>query len=281
MGGEGQMQKVTIALKNGRHVTFDVDLGLEGPAFFVFGIRKSGSTLLNIIAAEMCRSNGRMFVNVGDKFFQGNVLAVDWQTDRALHALLHPGNTYGGFRNMPLAMLKNPLFESSPKVLIVRDPRDALVSEYFSDAYSHPIPSASSDSSDTATLMERHRQRALREGIDGYVLERAQSMVRTILEFRDVVNDPTTKVLKYEDYVFNKRELINVMAQHFSWSADENSIAAILNRVDIRPAKEDPQAFVRRVTPGDHREKLQPSTIATLDVVLLGAMRLMGYSEGG
>jgi hypothetical protein len=271
------MGQVTIAMRNGRRIAFEVDLGLEGPAYFVFGVRKSGSTLLNRIASALCRLNGRMFVNVGDAFFRQNMLTIDWQFDPALPQLLHAGNVYGGFRDMPFSLLSHKLFESSPKILIVRDPRDALVSEYFSNAYSHPIPEQTAESSDTQALMERHRQQALKNGPDVYVLEQAREMARTITEFAAVAKASTTMLVKYEDYIFNKRQLICKIAQHFGWTVDESSIVDILQWADVRPGTEDPRAFIRKVTPGDHREKLKPATIASLNGQLLRVMRLLDY----
>jgi hypothetical protein len=271
------MGQVTIALRNGRSIAFEVELGLEGPAYFVFGVRKSGSTLLNRLASELSRLNRRRFVNVGDAFFQQNVLAIDWQFDPALTEILYRGNVYGGFRDMPFSLLSNKLFENSPKILIVRDPRDALVSEYFSNAYSHPLPEQTAESSDTKVLMEQHRQQALKNGPDVYVLEQAREMARTITEFAAVAKASTTMFVKYEEYVFNKRQLICNIAQHFGWTIDEDSIVNILQWADIRPETEDPRAFIRKVTPGDHREKLQPATIVRLNTLLLRAMRLLDY----
>jgi len=271
------MGRVEITLQNGRSVAFDVDLGLERPAYFVFGVRKSGSTLLNAIAAEMARLNGRRFVDVGDTFFQQNVRAIDWQYDSALAAILHPGNVYGGFRDMPFAMLNNDLFERSPKVLIVRDPRDALVSEYFSNRYSHPIPKATVESSEMTALMERQRENALNSSTDTYVLNAARDLARSILEFGAIAKSSGTTIFKYEDYIFNKRALIAMIARQFGWTVDESSVVEILQWADVRPTREDPQAFIRKVTPGDHREKLSPATIASLNHHLRAAMLLLNY----
>jgi hypothetical protein len=271
------MAEVTIALRKGQRVSFEVDIGGKASAFFVLGVRKSGSTLLNKIAAELARLNRRRFVNVGDKFFRANVLAVNWQFDSALLEIVHPANVYGGFREMPLVLLAEKLFERAPKILMVRDPRDALVSEYFSNAYSHPIPNQTAESSDTKALMERQRQQALTNGPDKFVLDRALGMARTMMEFGAVVKSSTTLVVKYEDYIFNKRQLICSLAQHFSWKVDEDSIAEILGWADVRPQTENPHAFIRKVTPGDHREKLRPATIATLNGLLAPALKLFDY----
>jgi hypothetical protein len=273
------MGQVTISLRNGRHISFDVDFGLEGTAYFVFGVRKSGSSLLNTIARELARLNRHNFVNVGDRFFRQNVLIKDWLFDPALQEVLHPANVYGGFRNMPVAFSNIPLFERSPKVLIIRDPRDALVSEYFSNLYSHPIPEQTAESSDTKALMEGQRQEALKNDIDTYVVERAEKMARTIFEFAGIAKTSTTLLLKYEDYIFNKRQLISKLVEHFGWSVEEKSIVNILRWADIRPETENPRAFIRKVTPGDHREKLQLATIAKLNLILRPAMRLLDYSD--
>src|SRR5215471_2383819 len=266
------MGEVAIELRNGRNVSFEVDLGLEGPAYFVFGVRKSGSTLLNLIATALARLNGRRIVAVGDTFFNHNVPAIDWQYDPALAEIIHPGNIYVGCRDMPFALLGAPLFDQSPKILIVRDPRDALVSEFFSNAYSHTIPRPTGESSAVTDVLERERNNALTTGIDAYVVQRSQEMVRTILEFGAIVKSSTTKLVKYEDYIFKKRDLVELVANHFGWKVDENAMADILRRFDVRPTAEDPRAFVRKVTPGDHREKLQPATIMKLNAFVRRAM---------
>lgn len=271
------MGQVTIGLRNGRRIGFDVDLGLEGPAYFVFGVRKSGSSLLNNITTELARLNGHKFVDVGDTFFSQNVEAIDWQFDPALAQILHPGNVYGGFRAMPFALLGNELFDRSPKLLIVRDPRDALVSEYFSNAYSHPIPEPTTESSGVTEMMQRQRAEALKNGLDLSVINRARELVRTTMEFGAVAKSSTTMVLKYEDYIFNKRELIATIVKHFGWTVDESSLVNILRWADVRPAAENPQAFIRKVTPGDHREKLRPATIVDLNRLLQSPMRLFDY----
>jgi hypothetical protein len=51
----------------------------------------------------------------------------------------------------------------------------------------------------------------------------------------------------------------------------------ILGWADIRPKNEQPTAFVRKVTPGDHREKLSSECIAKITETLRPAMDLFGY----
>jgi hypothetical protein len=45
----------------------------------------------------------------------------------------------------------------------------------------------------------------------------------------------------------------------------------------VLPDAEQPTAFIRKVTPGDHREKLSPTIIEELNGVFADEMHLFGY----
>jgi hypothetical protein len=85
-------------------------------------------------------------------------------------------------------------------------------------------------------------------------------------------------MLRYEDVIFNKRALIGAITAHFRWTAEEAAVEKILSWADVRPAQEDPRAFIRQVSPGDHRRKLRPTTIRRLTQRMLPVMDLLGYS---
>jgi Sulfotransferase domain len=271
------MAEIEIRLAIGRHSRFEIDIGLDGPAFFVLSARKCGSTLINNIAEALAKANRLRYVAVADQFFAENVRVTDYRRDPALLDLLRPGNVYGGFRDMPLAFLESELFLTSPKLLFVRDPRDALVSEFFSLAYSHPIPPPSAEGDDVTQLMQGQRAATLLAGIDASVIERGRMLAGTMLQYAPIVGLPSTVVLKYEDYIFRKGDLISLIARWFGWYVDDQLTRLILEWADVRPQREDPAAFIRRVTPGDHREKLRPATINTINATLRPAMELFGY----
>jgi hypothetical protein len=271
------MAEIEICLATGRQSRFEIDIGLDGPAFFLLSARKCGSTLFNNIAEALAIANRLRYVGVADQFFAENIRVADYRRDPALLRLLRPGNVYGGFRDMPLAFLESELFLTSPKLLFIRDPRDALVSEFFSLAYSHPIPLPSTEGDDVTRLMQGERAAALLAGIDALVIERAGMLAGAMLQYAPIVGMPSTLVLKYEDYIFRKGELISLIARWFGWYHDEELTRLILEWADVRPQREDPDAFIRRVTPGDHREKLRPATINTINAALRPAMELFGY----
>lgn len=271
------MMSVPITLTGGHSATFDIDLDLEGPAYFALSVRKCGSSLFNNICSALAKYNHCNFVDVGDRFFRANVPEATYLNDPALQTLLHPRNGYGGFRSMPTIFVQNRLFLNSPKLLMIRDPRDALVSNYFSVAHSHPIPLSDTGRTEVADFLKKNRARALEMGLESFVKDRARGMARTMLSYAPIMKDTQTTVLKYENYIFDKPSLISVIAQKFGWVADDTMIEQILSWADIRPQEEQPTAFVRKVTPGDHREKLSKQTISEITGTLQPAMELFEY----
>jgi hypothetical protein len=216
------------------------------------------------------------------------VVAVDWLNDPALRALVHPGNIYGGFRNMPLALQGLPLFDTAPKLLMVRDPRDALVSEYFSNAYSHSVPDPQDGADAVAVQMLAKRQQALSQHISEWVLRAARGMNNTMMQYASLLHrgqgpkreqaPGSTLVLKYEDMIFEKPTLIRHLAAQFDLEPAPEHVADVMGWADQRPAVEDPRAFIRKVVPGDHLEKLDRPTIEALNTILAPAMSLFGYA---
>jgi hypothetical protein len=85
-------------------------------------------------------------------------------------------------------------------------------------------------------------------------------------------------VYHYERAILDKRWFLTDLCAHFGWQASEEQINLILGWADVRPDVEEPTAFIRKVTPGDHREKLRPGTIAKLNSVFEDEMRLFGYA---
>jgi hypothetical protein len=270
--------EVIVSLANGRRIPFEVDRDQAGPAYFVLSVRKCGSSLLNMLCADLARINNRRFIDVGGNFFFANVHAEVWSRDPAICDLLSGGSVYGGFRDMPFALADHPVFRAGPKILLVRDPRDALVSEYFSFAYSHPIPSRTDLDAAMTDMMEDKRREALNTEIDAFVVKRARSMRQTFLDYTEVARLARTIVIKYEDYIFRKPELVRLIARHFGFMVGDSQIDEMMKWADQRPAIEQPTAFVRRVTPGDHCLKLRHATIEALDELLKPAMEAFGYS---
>lgn len=271
------MARIMVSLASGHQVPFQVDKDRGGPAYFALGIRKCGSSLFNKLVIELAKNNNKRFVNVAGRYFTSNIPAKDWIRDPANCAMLFGGNVYGGFRVMPAAFANSDIYKQGKKILMVRDPRDALVSEYFSNAYSHRIPERKDDAVAISDMLEKMRAEALRTQIDEYVLGRASALLPAFMGYANQIKSPAMTVVKYEDFIFRKPELIRLIAREFDMQVDDAQVEAMMAWADIRPDKEAPTAFVRRVTPGDHREKLRADTIAKINTIMKPAMDAFGY----
>lgn len=259
-------------------VKFTLDESKPGPAYFILGVRKSGSSMFNRICKLLAKHNNYNFVDIAGSMFSNNVNAGMWLKDPALNDIMMGGNVYGGFRNFPVSIADNPIFTNGKKVLLIRDPRDALVSEYFSNAYSHSLPSAKAGDGSVRENLLRQREEALSKPIAEYVAQRANLMRKTLDEYKSLLKDRNTKIFKYEDIIFNKKELIQTVVAHFGWECKPRQLEAILGWVDVKPNQENPTQFIRKVTPGDHREKLDTSTIKQLDGELEPVLKTFGYA---
>ncbi|MCR0983679.1 sulfotransferase domain-containing protein [Roseomonas populi] len=254
---------------------FDIALAEDAPAYFLFGIRKSGSSIANAMITALANYSNVNFVDVAGQLFAKGVSVPAWQNDAGLGELLHGGNLYGGFRNAPLGILQHPRLQSGPKVLLVRDPRDALVSEYFSNAYSHSIPAEG----ETREMMLQIRSQALNASVRDYVLTKAPLFARTMREYQGFLSMPGMRVYRYEDAIMNKGWFLRGVCEHFGWTVSDAQIGQILNWADVMPDEERPTEFVRRVKPGDHRDKLDEATIAKLDEMLADELAWFGYKN--
>ena len=260
-----------------RGITFKVDETRGGDAFFMMGVRKSGSSMFFKMARALTLHNGYNFVDVAGTLFNKNIKVGQWLRDPAINEIIKGGNVYAGFRNYPVAAEKNPIFMYARKVLLVRDPRDALVSEYFSNAYSHSLPKATEGTGARENLLAQ-REIALSTPIDDYVATRARMMARTMAEYQPVLADERTLLLRYEDIIFQKDRMIEDLVRHFGWRCEPAKLKEIVAQVDVRPAEEVSTNFIRKVTPGDHRDKLMPATIERIDRDLAPVLRSFGYA---
>lgn len=268
----GTVAKVPVQVEK-TTIEFPVLTGGTGPAFFCLGVRKSGSTMLHRIMNFLANRNNVNVVDVPSTFFRNGFTVAHWR-EMDLTSLLAPGNCYIGFRTFPETVARTQAYREGLKVFMFRDPRDALVSEYFSDAYSHDLPKQDSRGHE---LFLKKREEAQQADIDAWVLEKVGGIRKTLLSYKDALDDPKCLVLRYEDYVFQKRRMIMKIMNHFGWSTEPGRVNKLLADVDVIPEGEDKSRFVRKVIPGDHNAKLKNETVRRLNKKLAEVMELYDY----
>jgi hypothetical protein len=234
------------------------------PPCYAFSVHKAGSSLMAGMIAEVCKLAAIPALNVPDTLFELGVQEIDWFSDPGLMEVFESRLLHFGFRQLPDLMLEPGFGILQRKcVLLLRDPRDCLVSQYFSygGQLSHVVP----------LRYERTFNSRLRLdpalGIDEYVLREAPELKRKIELYSQALSPATTRKFNYEDIFFDKYSFICEIFRHFEIEVADQILATVARGSDIRPEREDQSRHIRQGYPGDFRAKLQPSTISALNEI--------------
>jgi hypothetical protein len=242
---------------------------------FFIGLPKAGSSLLAGLMRPLVQASGLAYLAVQEAMFQMGVPPnlIPAEVNQAFQPV---GYAFAGFRGLPGALALPP-FAADRTMLLVRDPRDMLTSLYFSHAYSHRPP-GQGVGGQLAETFEQRRATAQSLDIDAFVLDRAKMVAGQYRVIGRKLAGVPHQVYRYEDVIFDKLTWVNHMLNRFGLAPPRSLVERIVAESDERPAQEDPSRHVRRVTPGDHKEKLAPGTIAALDAQLGPALEAYGYA---
>ena len=173
----------------------------------------------------------------------------------------------------PLRYYFNVPKELNPHIILhLRDPRDVLVSLYFSEAYSHNVFQGVFD------LSQSERKKIINTGIDQYVLEYAGTFDKKYTEYQNLLTRPDSIFVKYEDLVLNFPFWLQEVARVFGIE-NPTFIQRMLKKYkgEFEVKKENIHAHKRKIVPGDYKEKLTPETISKLNDILLDNLKKYQY----
>ena len=99
---------------------------------FAFSIHKAGSTLMHEMIRDVCAARNIPAISLPDLFFNQGILDHEWAYDPKVLKDIYAGRVYYGFRHLP-PILMGPEVKTlmQKSVLLIRDPRDILVSQFF------------------------------------------------------------------------------------------------------------------------------------------------------
>lgn len=249
----------------------------ELPSVTVFAMPKSGSVLLDGIMRMLCDDVGLTYVSIMQEYFTIGLPPAQMPAETS-EIFLPKGYCYGGFRHMPMTF-DIPIVSQSRPVLLVRDPRDMLVSHYFSLRDSHPEPGRALK---TASVSMSMRDLARTLDIDDYVMGQAAEQFRSFLaQYRTMLcAKHDVKVYRYEDIIYDKPKWVADLVAHFGWTVSPALIDAIAAHFNVIPDDEKTNHHIRQVHPGNYLKKLKPETIERLNDFFAEDMAFFGYQRG-
>lgn len=244
-------------------------------SFFVFSFPRCGSTLLDRMLRQICDGTETPYITIADDAFADGVPSN--RIAPSIESILSPrGFGYLGFRHF---FSFDPQFDFSPfkKVLLMRDPRDMMVSLFFSVKHSHAIPKQG----EASKRMKESRDLIRNVEINDYMAlgaqHHAQRFIKSVNRYRQFVFDDRLRIYNYEKVIFEKAAWLRDLADYLSIPASDELIARVAAENDIVPEKEDPSAHIRQVRPGNYKQHLSEASIAMLNEEFAEVLELFGY----
>ena len=224
-------------------------------SLFAIGVVKGGSTLLHSILEDLQPHSSRKLLPISRKFFVSGVPLREVVED-VDNLFQQPGYIFATLRWLP-QKLHIPALDKEKKLLLVRDPRDMLVSAYYSFRESHRIPKLGH----IRTALERTRKRLQTVSLDEYVRTRADPLKAKYFKLMTLLTTPNLLLRRYEDIIFDKESFVRDIADFFEMDVPPETIAAIANKHDVMPETEDTSRHIRQVKPRNFETKLSPDTV--------------------
>lgn len=238
---------------------------------FVLGVVKGGSTLLHKVLLEFEPYCERKILQVSRKFFFSGIPLNDVVED-VDNLFQQPGYIFGTFRWLP-RRLTLPALDRQRKVLLVRDPRDMLVSAYYSFRESHPVP----NSGNVRERIERGRKRLQDISLDEYVLGAVDNVKSRYFAFMTLLTTRGVLLRRYEDVIFEKAEFVKDIAAHLDVDLPKPKISEIARKHDVMPDTEDSSEHIRQVKPRNFAIKLSPATVEEITYKLRAVLSEFDY----
>ena len=176
------------------------------------------------------------------------------------------------YERLNLPLIESGLLYHSKLTVMVRDPRDILVSYYYSVVYSHVL----SSNPDVRELQLKNRQHWKQRGLDEYVLEKSILLNTQFSQLINILeNNPDTSICRYEDMIMDFDRFSSDITTYLPM--EKEMLEFIYG--ETRPqVNKDIMRHKRSGKVGDHREELNELTIVRVTAELMSPLGYFGYS---
>jgi hypothetical protein len=259
-----------------------------GRDIVVFTLHKSASMFIHQQCELLCRLSGMSYhsPNVPASGLDARRLLTDKDLWRLRHGCFAPVRFF----------VDIPQIDDYDVILHLRDPRDVLVSMFYSYCYIHPgeieantgyrrdVASRGIDAFVLAKASERSSEYRGDYGTGGHVEDLIGNLPKRYRDYIErLLTRPNVLLVKYEEMVTDYRRWLEKFINPFPIDDKRKVIEewAARSQAFFPKRANDAMNHVRHVTPGDYKAKLQPSTIRALDEIFSGTLDALGYAKYG
>lgn len=247
--------------------------GRSEPSLFYYTVHKGGSTLFSDYTLK--HLDGLRHVDYAQKVYRGRTPKVVFKPRGVAYGPIRVSTGQGSpvYQQFVSKTLSPDFVRERRCLFMVRDPRDVVVSSYYSFGYSH----GRAPNDQIRQRQERRRERIQNQTIDEYAREiiraRAADLATVdrlaaacqhslVVTFEQMVDDWPTFAAALAGFLRIRPKVLDEMHRR------------------SRPRQgEDIMSHRRSGKPGGFREKLQPETIAHCNEVLGPMLQRFGYTE--
>lgn len=227
-----------------------------------FSFSKAATQYVRDIFQLISYENGLIPVNLNGLAYVSDMPYLDQLNDKEMKEYKHmfkpTGFTYSVFGGMVENIDE---FDKYKVFYFVRDPRDLLVSDYFSTLYSHPIPPKTSNKRKDFINKKSHAEQG---DIDEFVMRQSDRLKGKFDRYKVELLD------KYPNVVFTRYE--DMIDDYNSWLDKLKEICEVKLSADLEKKlkenfdssyleTEDKSKHKRKGKSGDYLIKLKPETI--------------------
>lgn len=243
-----------------------------------FSMNKAATQYVKNILQEVATTNGMTPVSLNEFAFHSNIPFLDHLSAKEMEQYKHVFKSRGYLYSAFGGMIENINdLEDYLIVLVIRDPRDILVSGYFSMAYSHPEPSKLG--SKYEGFMEK-RNKAQKTSIDEYVKSESSKVYSVFERYNDLLltRRSNVYVTKYEDMISDFQEWLTNLINYTGLDISDDLKNDFINKHSgLKPKKENKAKHIRKGTSGDYQQKLNEETVQFLNAKFSAILEQHNY----
>ena len=233
-----------------------------------FTTHKAASTFFSRFFKEIEKYSGLVNLDY-DSYFAGHQIPVIEATSKKQfinQAYPEKGALIGPMRKVR----KVPNIENYKVLLFLRDPRDVLVSYYFSMAYSHSIISK-------GILL--NRKEALSQDLDSFVIRKLPEFKEKYQEYSELLLLDNLLFYKYENMIDDPHKFLKDVEYFIGFTLPQKKREEIIKQELMPPNNQNENKYSHRRS-GKSRgfeDKLKPATVELLNSEFKEVLKRFGF----
>ena len=168
-------------------------------------------------------------------------------------------------------ILKQKILEKYQIICFIRDPRDIIISYYYSQAYSHDL----SPNSEIKKIQMKNRKHALEIGIDQYAIEMADFLnTKFNILIKIIKSNDNSILLRYEDMIYDYDNFYAEINDFIKLKPETKEIIF----QNTRPEKKGINNHRRNGEQGGYKNELKKETIVSINKKLKNILYFFKYT---